>query len=109
MIMNKSWLLLVIIMVIIAGCGSESPLSTEDTKPDREITPADVLLVIDEGGVPLEDTHWIVCNIGAQLLESKLKQYESSGLDETDFSRMPENELTENIRQLYLDMKPLVE
>jgi len=107
--MNKSWLLPVVVLIILGGCGGESSLSPEDTGPARAITAEDVILVMGEGGVPIEDTQWIVCNIGAQLLESKLERYESAGLNETDFSRMPENELTENIRLLYLDMKPLVE
>ena len=102
-------MLLVFITVIIGGCGSECPLSTGNNTVDRKIMPEDVLLVVDEGGVVDEDTHWIVCNIGAQLLESKYERYRQSGMNEADFGRMPENELTENIWQLYLDLKQTVE
>ncbi len=101
--------MLLVLAVLSAGCSSgENPASVcSDHK--AEIT-ANEVVVIAQGTDDLGDeSFWIVCSVGAQLLESKYERYRAAGLGEADFARMPDNQLTGDITRLYLDMKPLIQ
>ena len=96
-----------IAILIVAGCSGESPIATEEDVSLDRISSGEVLSIADESHDLGEESLWIVCSISAELLESKLDQYKDAGLTEADFGRMPDNELTANLRLLYSDMKPL--
>ncbi len=100
--------MLLVLAVLSAGCGGERPMAAGDNQR-AEIT-ADEVITIAQGTDDLGDESlWIVCSIGAQLLESKYKRYRDAGLGEADFARMPDNQLTRDVNRLYLDMKPLIQ
>ena len=95
------------VILIVAGCSGESPVATEEDVSLDRISSGEVLSIADESNDLGEESLWIVCSIGARLLESKLDKYRDAGFSEADFGRMPANELTANLRRLYSDMKPL--
>ena len=95
------------VILIAAGCSGESPVATEEDVSLDRITSGEVLSIADGSHDLGEESLWIVSSIGARLLESKLGDYKYAGLTEADFGRMPDNELTSNLRRLYSDMKPL--
>jgi len=101
--------ILLVLAILSAGCSNgENPASVGDEQK-AEIT-ADEVVVIAQGTDDLGDESlWIVCSIGAELLESKYERYRAAGLGEADFARMPDNQLTRDVKRLYLDMKPLIQ
>lgn len=99
---------LIIITVTLAGCGSEGMLSV-DEKVTGSIETEDVLRIAGQSGQGGTDDAPIVSNIGAQILKGKYDRYSRAGMTESDFGRMPDNELTSNLKRLYLDMKPLMD
>ncbi len=105
--MRKVWLILAV-AAIIGGCSGEGIIKTEE-KETVPLAPEVVFRIIENNESEETDASWIIKDIGAQLLEAKYKSFVEAGMSEVDFGRMPENELTENIRRLYIYMEPFVE
>lgn len=95
--------------LIVGSCSDVSLLSTEEDVLVDRISSREVLSIADETHDLGDESLWIVCSIGARLLESKLDSYRAAGLTEADFRRLPDNELTANLKRLYFDMKPLTD
>ena len=104
----KKILLMLAVAILLAGCGGEDPVSVDDAR-DTEITSDEILAITETTDDLSDESFWIVCSIGAQLLESKYERFTEAGLDESYFDRMPDNQLTSDIERLYLDMKPLLQ
>ena len=106
--MMKQILLFLAVTVLLSGCGEEGPVSVSDGQ-DREITGDEILAIAGLTDDLSDESYWIACSIGAQLLESKYERFTEAGLDESVLERLPDNQLTNDIKRLYLDMKPLVQ
>ena len=103
----KTLSLLLLIAILAAGCSGEDPASVVFDRKS-EITADEVIAIAQDTDNLCDESLWIVCSLGAQLLESKYRRYRAAGLGEADFARMPDNRLTENIERLYADMTPLL-
>jgi len=97
-----------LLIILASGCSGEDPMST-GMHVKKDISSCEVIAVAKRTDDLRDESLWIVCSIGAQLLESKFERYRAAGLEETDFGRMPDNDLTRGIERLYTDMKPLLE
>lgn len=97
-----------LLIILVAGCSNEDPVST-GIAVEEDISSRDVIAVAKRTDDLRNESLWIVCSVGAQLLESKYERYRAAGLGETDFARMPDNDLTRGIERLYADIKPLIE
>ena len=100
--------IIILLAIIMTGCSHDNPASLDDN-PKSGIASEEVIVISLDTTDLGDESLWIVCSVGAQLLQSKYDQYREAGLSEVDFQRMPDNQLTENIIQLYLDMKPYVQ
>jgi len=106
--MMKQILIMLAVAVLLACCGGELPVSVDDAC-DTGITSDEILAITGTTNDLSDESYWIVCSIGAQILECKYERFTEAGLDETNFDRMPDNQLTSDLERLYLDMKPLVQ
>ena len=101
-----TWIAL--LMVVAAGCSGQNPASVRD-ESRVEIMPKEVVGIAQETGDLGDESLWIVCSVGAQLLQSKYERYTAAGLGAADFARMPDNQLTRNLERLYLDVRAALE
>lgn len=106
--MMKKILIMLTVAVLSAGCSGENLTSVGDSR-NTEIRGDEILAIAEITDDLSDESFWIACSIGAQLLESKYERFTEAGLDESDFDRMPDNQLTSDIERLYLDMKPLLQ
>ena len=104
----KTISMIMILAVLSAGCSGERPTAANDNQR-AEITAEEVVSIVQGTDDLGDESFWIVCAIGAQVLESKYQRYRAAGLVEANFARMPDNQLTGDITRLYLDMKPLIQ
>lgn len=103
----KTILCIALITAFLSGCSFENPVEVTDNLR-AQIEPQQVIAIAKQSESPSDEPLWIVSSIGAQLLKNKYERYNEIGLDESDFDRMPDNELTKNVKRLYEDIKQLL-
>ncbi len=105
----KTLAFIVLLIAILSGCSLENPEGVVEDSRVAEVKLDQIIAIAKQASSLSEESVWLVSAIGAQLLKIKYDRYAELGLDESDFDRMPDNALTENIRRLYRDMKPMLQ
>ena len=97
-------IIVTIALLILGGCSGESTIAPDKEVALDTISGLEVLSITDGSSDLGDESLWIVCSTGARLLENKMGRYRSAGLTWTDLGRMPNNELTADLRRLFRDI-----